>query len=179
MLAAVLGLGIAAAHSIHAQDSAKAEPGAEETPMTESAPDSATPDRTEATAEGTFEVSLVPLTVENADEGSGLGRMSLEKTFHGDLEGTSHGQMLTAGNPATGSAGYVAVEKVTGTLGGRSGSFALQHNGTMDQGELGLTITVVPGSASGELAGLEGSMSIEIEDGQHSYRFEYSLPAAP
>jgi hypothetical protein len=73
----------------------------------------------------------------------------------------------------------VAVEKVTGTLGGRRGSFALQHSGTMDQGGQSLTITVVPGSSSGELTGLEGSMSIEIEDGQHSYRFEYSLPAAP
>jgi len=146
--------------------------------MTDTGPDAAA-DRSEATAEGTFEVKLVPLTVENAEEGSGLGRMSLEKTFHGDLEGTSHGQMLTAGNPASGSAGYVAVENVTGTLAGRSGSFALQHSGTMDQGALSLKISVVPGSAGGGLTGLAGSMSIEIEDGQHFYRFDYSLPTAP
>lgn len=155
---------------------ADAPPTAEETSMTEPNPAAA---RIDARAEGTFDVQVSPLEMGGEEVGSGLGRMSLEKTFHGDLEGTSRGQMLTAGNVAEGSAGYVAIEKVTGNLAGRDGSFVLQHTGTMDHGSLSLSIAVVPGSGTGELIGLAGSMSIEIESGKHSYRFDYSLPAPP
>lgn len=127
-------------------------------------------------AKGTFEVKLAPLPQDGGAEDSHLGRMSIDKTFHGDLEGTSRGQMLTAMTPVDGSAGYVAVEKVTGTLDGRSGSFVLQHNGTMSGGEQRLTITVVPDSGTGELAGVAGSMTIEVRDGEHSYELAYTLP---
>ena len=108
-------------------------------------------------------------------EGATLGRMSIDKQFHGDLEATSKGEMLTAGTGVKGSAGYVAIERVTGTLHGRSGSFVLQHSGTMTRGAPQLTITVVPDSGTGELAGLAGRMTIEIADGKHSYDFEYTL----
>jgi hypothetical protein len=104
----------------------------------------------------------------------GLGRMSIDKQFHGDLEGTSKGQMLTAATSVKDSAGYVAIERVTGTLGGRKGSFALQHSGTMARGAPQLTITVVPDSGTGELVGLAGKMTIRIADGKHFYDFEYS-----
>jgi len=104
--------------------------------------------------------------------------MTLDKRFHGDLVGTSRGQMLTAGTDVKGSAGYVAVERVTGALQGRSGTFALQHSGTMTRGAPELTITVVPDSGTGELAGLEGKMAIRIEGGQHFYDLEYTLSEA-
>jgi hypothetical protein len=128
-------------------------------------------------ATGTFEVKLAPLDVHDAGEGAKLGRMSIEKTLTGDLKGTSRGEMLTAGTEVKGSAGYVAVERFTGTLGGRSGSFTLQHAATMNRGDGRLAIEVVPDSATGELTGLTGTMSIEIADGKHSYVFEYALPA--
>jgi len=105
--------------------------------------------------------------------------MSIDKQFHGDLEGTSKGEMLTAGTGVKGSAGYVAIERVSGTLNGRSGTFVLQHSGTMTHGEPHLTITVVPDSGTGELAGLAGTMSILIAGGNHSYDFEYTLAALP
>ena len=123
-------------------------------------------------ATGTFEVKLTP----QATDDPGLGRMTIDKQFHGDLEGTSKGQMLSAGTDVKGSAGYVAIERVTGTLGGRSGTFVLQHSGTMTRGTPQLTITVVPDSGTGALAGLEGKMTIQIASGKHSYEFEYSLP---
>ena len=85
--------------------------------------------------------------------------------------------MLSGGSPAEGSAGYVAIERVTGTLAGRSGSFVLQHSGTMTPESQEVTITVVPASGTGELESIAGTMAIEIEDGQHSYSFEYTLPA--
>ncbi len=107
-----------------------------------------------------------------------LGRMSIDKQFHGDLEATSKGQMLTAGTTVTGSAGYVAIEYVSGTLHGRRGTFVLQHSGTMTRGAPQLSITVVPDSATGELAGLAGQMAIVIADGKHSYDFEYTLAEA-
>jgi len=104
--------------------------------------------------------------------------MSLDKQFHGDLEATSKGQMLAIDTDVTGSAGYVAMEQVTGMLHGRSGTFALQHSGTMTRGTPHLTITVVPDSGNGQLIGLAGNMEIDIVEGQHRYDFAYSLPGA-
>ena len=125
-------------------------------------------------ASGTFEVKLTP----QAEEAS-LGRLSIDKQFHGDLEATSKGQMLTAGTAVKGSAGYVAIERVSGTLQGRSGSFVLQHSGTMTRGVPQLTITVVPDSGTAQLAGLSGKMAINVADGKHSYAFDYALAEAP
>lgn len=132
-------------------------------------------------ATGTFDVKMTPQANDDKDktEGSPLGRMSIDKTFHGDLEGTSKGEMLTAGTAVKGSAGYVAVERVTGTLKGSKGTFALQHTGTMNRGTPSLSITVVPDSGTGQLTGLTGSLKIIIADGKHSYEFDYALPAAP
>jgi hypothetical protein len=129
-------------------------------------------------AHGTFEVKMAPQTPEAGADAS-LGRMTIDKQFRGDLEGTSKGQMLTAGTSVKDSAGYVAIERVTGTLNGRSGSFSLQHTGTMDRGAPQLSITVVPDSGTGELAGLTGRMTITIADGKHSYDFDYTLGAKP
>jgi hypothetical protein len=101
--------------------------------------------------------------------------MSIDKQFHGDLEATSKGQMLAISSDVKGSAGYVAMERVTGMLQGRTGTFALQHSGTMTRGVPQLIITVVPDSGTGELVGLSGKMTIDIVDGKHSYDFEYTL----
>jgi len=130
-----------------------------------------------ARASGTFEVKLVPQ--DDKSEDSTLGRMTIDKQFHGDLEGTSKGQMLTAGTVEKGSAGYVAIEKVSGTLHGRQGTFVLQHSATMTRGTPQLSITVVPDSGTGQLVGLSGKMNIIIADGKHSYEFDYSLPTTP
>lgn len=127
-------------------------------------------------AKGTFTVEMKPQAESNASDGVSLGRMSLDKRFEGDLEATGRGEMLTALTPTKGSAGYVAIERVTGTLQGRSGSFVFQHSGTMDQGAQRLFITVVPGSGTGALAGISGAFKINITDGKHFYEFEYSLP---
>jgi hypothetical protein len=124
------------------------------------------------TATGEFEVQITPIGAADAVVGS----MALSKTFRGDLAGTSTGQMLAVGTSVKGSAGYVAMERVTGTLGGRTGSFALQHSGTMDKGTPTLSVTVVPDSATDELTGLTGSMAIKIEGGKHFYTLQYSLP---
>src|SRR5262245_12667616 len=132
-----------------------------------------------AHASGTFEVKLAPQGTGGSAEGSTLARMSIDKQFHGDLEGTSKGEMLSAGTSVKGSAGYVAIERVSGTLKGRSGTFVLQHNGIMTRGEGQLTITVVPDSGTGQLAGLAGTMTIKIENGKHFYELEYTLGAAP
>jgi Protein of unknown function (DUF3224) len=128
-------------------------------------------------ATGPFEVTLTPQPFEGAPEGGKLGRLTLDKRFRGDLEATSKGQMLSAGTDVKGSAGYVAIEHVTGTLHGRSGAFALQHSGTMARGTPSLSVTVVPDSGTGQLAGIEGSMAIVIADGKHSYEFDYTLPS--
>jgi hypothetical protein len=129
---------------------------------------------------GSFEVKIEPQAADNvAARESGLGRMSIDKQFHGDLEATSKGEMLSFMNRDAGSGGYVALEKVTGTLGGHSGSFVLEHNATMDAGAPELNIIVVPGSGTGELAGLTGTMKIRIESGKHFYDFDYTLSAAP
>jgi hypothetical protein len=127
-------------------------------------------------ATGDFEVRLAPLETYNRDPGAELARMSLDKTFHGDLQATGKGEMLSAGSPQSGSAGYVAVERVTGTLHGLRGSFALQHNATMHRGAFALNIVVVPGSGTDELEGLSGTMNIIIADGKHSYEFDYECP---
>ena len=132
--------------------------------------------RMTAVATGSFTVTMKPLAEADTVEGVSLGRMSLDKRFEGDLVAVGRGEMLTALTPQKGSAGYVAIERVTGTLHGRAGGFVFQHTGTMDQGAQSLSITVVPGSGSGALAGLAGSFRIEIVDGRHLYRFEYSLP---
>lgn len=130
-------------------------------------------------ASGTFEVKLAPQPPEQTQADSGIGRLLIDKKFHGDLEASSVGQMLGYGDAAKGSAGYVAIERVTGTLAGRSGSFALQHSGTMTHGAFQLSVTVVPDSGTGQLAGLAGAMNIIIEGGKHSYTFDYTLPEAP
>lgn len=126
-------------------------------------------------AEGTFEVKTVPLAGDEALAGTLLGRYSLVKQYHGDLEGTSKGEMLAAGDPKSGNAGYVAIEEVKGRLNGHAGSFALQHIGVMENGAYKLSVVVVPGSGSGELKGIAGTMEIIIAGGKHSYRFEYTL----
>jgi hypothetical protein len=125
-------------------------------------------------ASGSFEVKL---TSQAPDESTGaaIARLLIDKQFHGDIEAASKGQMLAAGTATEGSAGYVAIEQVSGTLHGRSGSFVLQHNGTMARGASQLQITVVPDSGTGELAGLSGTMTINIVDGKHFYEFDYSL----
>lgn len=128
-----------------------------------------------AHARGTFDVHLTPQAMGDSATGVTLGRMSLEKQFHGDLVATSKGEMLTAGTVASGSGGYVAMEQVSGTLQGRRGSFALQHSGTMTPESQHLAISVVPGSGTGQLVGLAGTMTITIADAKHSYDFEYSL----
>ena len=131
-------------------------------------------------AKGTFAVELTPDAQHEAPEGLTLRRMSIEKQFQGDLEGASTGKMLTAETAVDGSAGYVAIERVSGTLHGRRGAFVLQHSGVMTRGAPHLTITVVPDSGTGELANLAGKMEIQVVDGQHSYTFEYTLtPPSP
>jgi hypothetical protein len=126
-------------------------------------------------ASGTFEVKLSPRAPDEGESGVGIGRMLLDKKFSGDLEATSRGQMLAAGTAVAGSAGYVAMEQVTGKLGGRSGTFILQHTGTMTRGATQLTVSVVPDSGTAELEGLTGNMNIIIAEGQHSYEFDYTL----
>ena len=128
-------------------------------------------------ANGTFDVKVSPQATDEKPGGSTLGRMSLDKQFHGDLEGTSKGEMLTAGTSTVkDSAGYVAIERVTGTLKGRSGTFVLQHSGTMTRGAPSLTITVVPDTGTDQLVGLTGAMTITITGGKHLYEFHYTLP---
>jgi len=128
-------------------------------------------------ANGTFEVKLTPQ--DDKSEDAKLGRMTIDKQFHGELEGTSKGQMLSAMTDVQGSAGYVAIEKVSGTLQGHKGSFVLQHSATMTRGEPQLTIIVVPDSGTDQLVGLAGKMTIKIADGKHYYDFEYTLAKTP
>ena len=140
----------------HAQDTARKEAGV----------------TTRAT--GRFDVTVLPLGADSSDTG-GFDRMSLEKTFSGDITGTSRGQMIAAGTAVEGSGAYVALERVTGTLQGRTGSFLLQHNGTMQGGSYDMRITVVPDSGTGELAGLVGTFIIIFEGKNHLYQFDYTL----
>jgi len=127
-------------------------------------------------AKGVFTVKLLSQTLADPDAGNTLGRLSIAKDFSGDLLATSKGEMLSAGTAVKGSAGYVAIERVVGSLHGRSGSFVLQHSGTMNRGEPQLSVTVVPDSGTDALEGLTGQLSIVIVDGEHRYEFGYSLP---
>jgi hypothetical protein len=131
-------------------------------------------------AKGPFEVKILPQKPDSdVAEAAKLGRMSIDKQFHGDLDATSKGEMIAAQTEVKGSAGYVAMERVTGTLKGRKGSFVLQHSATMNRGVPELSITVVPDSGTGELTGLTGKMNIIITDGKHSYEFDYGLGDKP
>ncbi len=129
-------------------------------------------------AAGPFSVKLNPQSSETEADATVLGRLTIDKQFEGDLDASSKGQMLAAGTKTKGSAGYVAIERVVGTLRGRSGSFALQHSGTMTRGAPQLSITVVPDSGTGQLAGVAGRVTIEIAEGKHSYELEYTLDGA-
>jgi Protein of unknown function (DUF3224) len=129
-------------------------------------------------ATGTFEVKLSPQSLAHPPADSTLGRMSMTKVFSGDLQGTSKGEMLTAGSPTKGSAGYVAIECVRGTLHGRTGTFVLQHSGTMNRGTFELSVRVVPDSGTDDLAGIAGVLDIQIVDGKHLYTLDYALPQA-
>jgi len=127
-------------------------------------------------ATGSFDIKLTPQTAAPGIETAKLGRMTIDKQFHGDLTGTSLGEMLSVRTDVQGSAGYVAMERVTGMLAGRKGSFVLQHSATMNRGKPTMALTVVPDSGTDELTGLNGSMIIEIDHGEHSYKMDYSLP---
>ncbi len=129
------------------------------------------------TAKGTFVVSLQPMAFEGVDPEVKLGRMSIDKQISGDLTARTNGQMLSAMTRTDGSAGYVAIEWVAGTLNGKRGTFVLQHSGTMNRGVPSLSVTVVPDSGTEELVGLEGEFKINIVDGEHYYEFTYRLPA--
>jgi hypothetical protein len=163
VVAAMLGLGAAAV----AAPPVPASPTAGEPTMNQH-------------ASGPFEVKIAPQQADNPQaESAGVGRMSLDKRFHGDLEATSTGEMLAFRTAIADSAGYVAIERVQGRLHGRSGSFALQHSSTMARGAQHQNIIVIPDSGTGELAGLAGSMTIVIgPGGAHSYVFDYDLPDA-
>lgn len=128
------------------------------------------------TAVGTFEVKMTPQGEARVSEGLTLGRFINQKRFAGDLVGTSEGEMLTAMTPIENSAGYVLMERVQGTLDGRSGTFILQHSSTEARGVLSQSIVVVPDSGTGALAGLAGAMTVEVSPGKHAYTFRYSLP---
>jgi hypothetical protein len=133
--------------------------------------------RMTAHANGTFDVQVIPQEPDNKEaESSKIGRMSLDKQFHGDLDALSKGEMLGVHNENQSSGGYVAMERVSGTLHGRAGSFVLQHIGTMSGGAQQMTILVVPDSGTDQLVGLTGKMSIKVENGKHFYEFEYTLP---
>ena len=129
-----------------------------------------------ARAKGEFIVALTPQSTDEITGASTLARLAIDKQFSGDLIGVSKGEMLSAGTPVKGSAGYVAIERVSGALHGRTGTFVLQHSGTMTRGVGQLTVSVVPDSGTGELAGLSGTLAIIIADGVHSYDFTYTLP---
>jgi hypothetical protein len=131
-------------------------------------------------AKGSFKVQIAPQGEPASADGISLGRMSLDKTFEGDFAGSGRGEMLTAMTAVKGSAGYVAIERVSGTLHGRRGSFVMQHGGTMNRGAQQLSITIVPDSGTGELTGITGVFRLDITGGQHLYEIEYTLaPTAP
>ena len=127
-------------------------------------------------ATGSFEVTLQPLSNSEVTADPMFGRLLLNKTFSGDLVATARGQMLSAMTTVKGSAGYVAIDHVTGELDGRRGSFVLQHSGAMERGMQRLSIMVVPDSGTGDLSGLSGTLSINVIDGKHFYDFIYSIP---
>ena len=131
------------------------------------------------TAQGSFEVKTAPLPPDDAIAATSIARYSLDKIYRGDLEGASAGEMIGAGNLAAGRAGYVAVEEFTGTLHGKTGSFALQHSSTMNDGHFEMNIRVTPGSGRGDLEGIAGTLTIIIAAGKHSYSLDYTLPGEP
>ena len=126
-------------------------------------------------ASGTFEVKLNPQPADDYADGTALARMTIDKELRGDLEGTSKGQMLSAGTPIRNSAGYVAIERVTGTLQGRAGTFILQHSGTMNRGAPSLVVSIVPDSGTDALEGISGTMIIDLSGGKHAYTLDYTL----
>ena len=130
-------------------------------------------------AAGAFDVKVTPQKPDTQiARAANLGRLTIDKRFHGDLEGISKGEMLATQTDTPGSAGYVAMERVTGTLKGRTGSFVLQHSATMTRGATKASIAVVPDSGTGELQGLSGTMTITVAgDGSHSYEFDYKIGA--
>ncbi|MBO1765623.1 DUF3224 domain-containing protein [Allobranchiibius sp. GilTou38] len=131
-------------------------------------------DASHRTASGSFEIAMTP---GEGDDTPGVGRWTFEKTFAGDLAGTSRGQMLGAGDPATGCAGYVVIEMVRARLGGLQGGFALQHFGIMDAGDLRQQIEIVPGTGLDDLVGIAGTLTITQDDaGRHRYELKYALP---
>lgn len=127
-------------------------------------------------AAGAFDVTVTPQPAEACVGDESIGRMALSKRFHGDLQATALGQMLATRTPTPGSAAYVALDRVTGSLHGRSGSFSLQHSGTMDRGAPTLDIMIVPDSGTAELSGISGRLRIRIEEGLHFYELDYELP---
>jgi hypothetical protein len=129
-------------------------------------------------ASGSFDVKVTPEALADKSADATLGRMSIDKQYHGDLEGMGKGEMLTAGSSVKGSGAYVAIERVTGTLAGRTGSFVLQHRGVMTHGTPELSITVAPDSGTGQLEGISGTMNIQIDNGKHSYEFEYTIASS-
>jgi hypothetical protein len=129
-------------------------------------------------ATGSFDVKLNPMAPDAGIEGTSIGRLSIDKQYRGDLVATSKGQMIASSSTVKGSAGYVAMEHVTGTLQGRPGTFVLQHSGTMNRGAPTLSVSVVPDSGTDQLVGLAGALDIIIADGKHSYVLEYVLPAS-
>ncbi|AEW00543.1 hypothetical protein A4D02_24745 [Niastella koreensis] len=125
-------------------------------------------------AKGEFEVKLIPQAEER--DVPLLGRLTIDKVFHGDITGTSKGQMLSAKTAVPASAGYVAIERVEATINGRMGSFILQHNATMNKGEPMLNVIIVPDSGTDELTGIAGKLNIIIKEKKHFYEMEYTLP---
>jgi hypothetical protein len=131
------------------------------------------------TAKGTFSVKMTAQPADDTGGGAAVGRFLLDKEFQGELEGTSKGEMLAISTAVPGSAGYVALERVTGKLSGRTGTFALQHTGSMSRGTPELSVTVVPDSGTEELQGLSGKLDIKVEAGNHFYEFVYTLAESP
>ena len=126
-------------------------------------------------AAGPFDVKMLPQGSDTPADGPPIARFRLEKRYHGDLDAIATGEMISTTGGVKGSAAYSAIERVSGTLHGRSGTFVLQHTGVMDRGVPSLLVTVVPDSATGDLAGLAGTMAIEITGKDHAYRLDYTL----
>jgi hypothetical protein len=167
LVLAIAAVGASAAAQTPSTPASAPKPPATGSPMT-------------ATIKGPFDVKMTPQASSTGGaDPTAVGRFTLDKAYHGDLEATSAGEMLAVRTAEKGSAGYVALENVTGTLAGRKGTFSLQHWGMMDKGTADLKIMVVPDSGTGELAGLTGTMTIDIQPGgKHFYGFTYALPAA-
>lgn len=130
------------------------------------------------TAAGSFDVSMTPLTLDQPGDDSARGRMLLSKRFHGGLDATGAGEMLTGMGAVSGSAAYVAIERISGTLDGRSGSFLVVHRGVMTRGTPDLMVSIVPDSGTGELTGIAGEMTLIVGGGKHDYRIDCTVPDA-